>query len=307
MYHVIDSKTLTRANLDHLMDLAIRLEDVARGLSPSQLLSGKVLVSLFFEASTRTRLSFESAMLRMGGQVLSVADAKNTSSSWKGESLEDTIQTVQNYADAIVLRHPQSGAAAAASLVASVPILNAGDGTSDHPTQGILDAFTILRERGAIDGQTVVLCGDHMHARGSKARAYVLSNYKVRLILVSPSQLFIQREFITDLKARGMQVEETEDLNSALQEADVVLISRIQKERYESSEEYDQVKGSYRLDRAMLEKLDRIVAVLHPGPRTDELSPDVDDYPGACYFQESFNGLLVRMVLLATVLGGIKL
>jgi aspartate carbamoyltransferase len=246
-------------------------------------------------------------MLRLGGQVLSVADARSTSSSWKGESLEDTIRTVQNYTDAIVLRHPESGAAATAAQVASVPVFNAGDGTTDHPTQGMLDALTIQRERGSIDGQTVVLCGDHLHARGSKSRAYVLSNYDARLILVSPHQLFIQREVLAGLRERGMQVEETEDLRRALQEADVVLMSRIQKERYETHEEYEQVKGSYWLNRAMLENLDRIITVMHPGPRTDELSPDVDDYPGACYFRESFNGLLVRMALLATVLGGAKL
>jgi aspartate carbamoyltransferase len=283
--------------------MALSFEDIIREGRASQLLAGKILATLFYEASTRTRLSTESAMLRLGGSVLSVADMKRTSSVWKGESLIDTVRTVQNYADVIAIRHSERGAAEVAAQFADVPIINCGDDANEHPTQAMLDLLTIRRERGSIDDQTILLVGDHKHSRPTNSLIYAFSNYAVRLILVSPPQLVTQREVMEEAHKRGMDISETDDLRASLQEADVVYIFRIQKERFESPEEYEKVKGSYNLDRAMLEETGRKITVMHPMPRIDEMSYDIDDYPGACYFRQSFNGVLVRMALLALLLG----
>lgn len=302
----ITTKPLSREEIDGVLDLALTFEDIARGVQDSQLLKGKVLATLFYEPSTRTRLSTETAMLHLGGSVLSVENMRRTSSVWKGESLGDTVRTVQNYADVIAIRHPEAGAAAVAAGCARVPIINCGDGMNEHPTQAMLDLLTIQRERGSIDGQTIVLVCDFRHAR-IRSLPYALSNYDVRLILVSPPELTIPREVIEEVKRRGMHLEETDDLRGSLKVADVVYIGRIQWERFEDSKEYEALKGSYRLDRAMLEETGRDITVMHPGPRLDELSYDVDDYPGACYFRQSFNGVLVRMALLSLLLGKAEL
>ncbi len=304
IHDVVSLKPFSRQQLDGILDLAESYEGVARGKKPSNLLAGKVLATLFYEPSTRTRLSFESAMLRLGGQVLSVADALKTSSAWKGESLADTIRTVQNYADVIAIRHPEKWAAHNAAKHASVPVLNAGDNANEHPTQGLLDLLTVRRERGSIDGQTIVMVGDNKHCRSNHSFADGLANYDARLILVNPPELALDAQQIREIQAKGrLDVEETTDLAEALERADVMYIVRIQKERYADPTEYERMKGSYKVDRAMLEAAGPNITVMHPMPRVDELSPDVDDYPGACYFRQSFNGVLIRMALLSLVLG----
>ncbi len=303
----ISTKDLSRADIDGILKLALSMEDIARGKKLSNLLAGKVLATLFYEPSTRTRLSFESAMLRLGGSLLSAADMKRTSSVWKGESLEDTVRTVQNYADIIAIRSPDRGAAEIAAKYADVPVINCGDDAHEHPTQAMLDLLTIQCERGSIDGQTVVIVGDHKHSRPVNSLIYAFSNYKVKLILVSPKQLVTQRDVMDEAKKRKMNIVETEDLQGSLKEADVVYIYRIQKERFDSPEEYERAKGSYVLDRAMIEAAGRNITVLHPMPRIDELSYDVDNMPGACYFRQSFNGVLIRMALMALLLGKAEL
>ena len=305
---VVSLKPFSREQLDGILDLAESFEDIARGKKRSELLAGKVLATLFYEPSTRTRLSFETAMLRLGGQVLSVADALQTSSAWKGESLADTVRTVQNYADAIAIRHPEKWAAHNAAKYASVPVLNAGDNANEHPTQGLLDLLTVRRERGSIDGQTIVMVGDNKHCRSNHSFADGLANYNARLVLVNPPELALDREQIKEIEAKGrLAVGETTDLPEALKQADVMYIVRIQKERYSDPAEYERMKGSYKVDRAMLEAAGPNISVMHPMPRVDELAPDVDDYPGACYFRQSFNGVLIRMALLALVLGKAQL
>jgi len=301
--HVISMKPFSRQQIESILDLADSFEAEARGEKKSDLLAGKVLTALFYEPSTRTRLSFESAMVRLGGQVLSVADAKKTSSVWKGETLEDTILTIANYCDVIAMRHPQKGAAEIAASVSSVPILNGGDDANEHPTQALLDLLTIRRERGTIDGLTVTLVGDHAHSRVTNSLLFGLANYDVKVILVNPPSLAVSRETLKYVQDKGLSVEETSDLAAALTKTDVVYIFRIQKERFEDPEEYERVKGGYQLDRAMLEAAGREITVMHPMPRVDELSTDVDDMPGACYFRQSFNGVMLRMALLAWVLG----
>lgn len=304
IHDVVSLKPFSRRQLDGILDLAESFEDVARSNKQSSLLAGKVLATLFYEPSTRTRLSFESAMLRLGGQVLSVADALKTSSAWKGESLADTIRTVQNYADVIAIRHPGKWAAHNAAKHASIPVLNAGDNANEHPTQGLLDLLTVRRERGSIDGQTIVMVGDNKHCRSNHSFADGLANYDAKLILVNPPELALDPQHVEEIRGKGrLDVEETTDLAEALKQADVMYIVRIQKERYADPAEYERMKGSYKVDRAMLEAAGPNIAVMHPMPRVDELSSDVDDYPGACYFRQSFNGVLIRMALLGLVLG----
>lgn len=308
IHDMVSLKPFSREQLDGILDLAESFEDIARGEKRSELLAGKVLATLFYEPSTRTRLSFETAMLRLGGQVLSVADALKTSSAWKGESLADTVRTVQNYADAIAIRHPEKWAAHNAAKYAAVPVLNAGDNANEHPTQGLLDLLTVRRERGSIDGQTIVMVGDNKHCRSNHSFADGLANYDARLILVNPPELALDRQQIKEIEAKGrLAVEETAELAGALKQADVMYIVRIQKERYSDPAEYERMKGTYKVDRAMLEAAGPNISVMHPMPRVDELAPDVDDYPGACYFRQSFNGVLIRMALLALVLGKAQL
>jgi aspartate carbamoyltransferase len=304
---VVSIKSFSREEIEAILDLALTFEPIAQGLEESHLLAGKVLATLFYEPSTRTRFSFESAMVRLGGQVLSAADMRATSSVWKGESLADTVRTVQNYADAIVIRHPQAGAAATAAEYSVVPVLNAGDDANEHPTQALLDLLTIRRERGSIDGFTVAFLGDQSHSRATNSLAYALANYDVRLIFVSPPSLAVSPEVLSYVQARGVAVEETDRVDKVLERTDVVYVSRIVKERFTDPEQYERLKGSFQLNRSMLETAGRQITVMHPMPRVDELSEDVDVLPGACYFRQSFNGVLVRMALLSLVLGKVQL
>jgi aspartate carbamoyltransferase catalytic subunit len=304
---VVTMKQFSREEVDGILDLSLTFEDIARGVKESHLLAGKVLATLFYEPSTRTRLSFEAAMVRLGGSVLSAADMRRTSSAWKGETLTDTIRTVESYADAIVLRHPEAGAAAVAAGCAAVPVLNAGDGPNEHPTQALLDLLTIRRERGCIDGLTVAIVGDNAHCRATSSLAYGLVHYDVQLILVNPPSLAAPRDILNYVRDRGMSVEETDDLEQALQRTDVVYTFRMQKERFEDPADYERLKGAYRLDRAALEKTGRDITVMHPLPRVDELPEEVDTLPGASYFRQPFNGVLVRMALLSLVLGKAQL
>jgi aspartate carbamoyltransferase catalytic subunit len=264
-------------------------------------LRGKVLATLFFEPSTRTRLSFETAMLRLGGRVLSVSEAKSTSAS-KGESLHDTIKTVEGYADAIVLRHPEVGAAEVAARATAKPVLNAGDGAGEHPTQSLLDLYTIRKEQGRVDGLTISLVGDLKHGRTVHSLATLLAQYPVSFLFVSPHALRMPREVVERVQAKGISVRETEDLRSALVQSDVVYMTRIQRERFADPAEYDRLKDAYVLTRATLGKAKPSLTVMHPLPRVNEISTDVDDLPGAAYFRQSANGVPVRMALLALLL-----
>jgi aspartate carbamoyltransferase catalytic subunit len=304
---VVSLKPFSRKEIDGILDLALTFEDIALGKRVSHLLEGKVLATLFFEPSTRTRLSFENAMVRLGGMVLSVEHAKETSSAWKGETLQDTVRTVSNYADVIVLRHPERGAAALAAQYATVPVLSGGDDANEHPTQGLLDLLTVRRERGSIDGQTIVMVGDNKHCRSNYSFAFGLANYDVKIVFVNPAGLGMVPDAVDYIRGKGVEVEETSDLPEALKVADVVYVVRIQKERYADPEEYKRLKGSYVVNRAMLEAAGKEMSVMHPMPRVGELADDVDDYPGACYFRESFNGVLVRMALLSLALGKAEL
>jgi len=261
---------------------------------------GKILSTLFYEPSTRTRLSFEAAMERLGGQVVSVAEAKSSSAA-KGESVHDTIKTVEGYADVIVLRHPQIGAAEEAASATERPVINAGDGAGQHPTQSLLDLYTILEEQGKVDGLTVTLVGDLKHGRTVHSLADLLANYNVRFQFVAPDALQMPTEIAERLRGKGISVEESDDLGAALPATDVLYMTRIQRERFDDPAEYDRLKDAFVLTRDMLSTAKESVTVMHPLPRVNEIATDVDALPGAAYFRQAANGVPVRMALLSLV------
>jgi len=241
-------------------------------------------------------------MLRLGGQVISVAEAKSSSAA-KGESLHDTIKTVEGYADVIVLRHPQIGAAQEAAEATDKPVLNAGDGAGQHPTQSLLDLYTILKEQGKVNGLTTALAGDLKNGRTVHSLAALLANYDVKFIFVAPQALRMPEEIVSKLREKGTSVTETENLSEAIALSDVLYMTRIQRERFEDQAEYNRLKDAYILTKKMLEGAKEGITVMHPLPRVNEIVTDVDDYPGAAYFRQAANGMPVRMALLALVTG----
>ncbi|MGI6251479.1 MAG: aspartate carbamoyltransferase [Anaerolineaceae bacterium] len=300
--HMTGLKNLERADIDEILNLAESLDDICSGRKVTKVLEDKLMATFFYEPSTRTRFSFEAAMQRLGGKVISMADALASSSAWKGESLGDTIRTIDNYADVIVLRHSVAGAAEEAASYSRVPILSAGDGTNEHPTQGLLDMLTIRKEHGKLDGLKVSLIGDLKHTRSTNSLTLGLSNYDVELNLVSPKGFETQDWIVEKLRKNGVKYTQTDDINTVAEGSDVVYICRIQKERLETPEMYDKIKGVYVVNRALLERNSKIASVLHHLPRVGELSEDVDDYPGAAYFKQPYNGVLVRAALILMAL-----
>lgn len=280
-------------------EFALRLEKGDR----LRLLDGKLLATIFYEPSTRTRLSFEAAMQRLGGGVISVAEAKTASSVVKGESLPDTIRTIAQYADAIVLRHPEKGAAQVAAEASHVPVFNAGDGTGEHPTQALLDLYTIRAEKQTIDGLRIALVGDLKNGRTVHSLARALSNFKVEFSFVAPAALSMPTDVTDYLRERDFVVEETNDLARSLQKADVVYMTRVQKERFSDVKQYEKLKDFYILNRQLVEQAKPNLVVMHPLPRVDEIATDVDALPNAAYFRQMRNGVYIRMALLAEVLG----
>ncbi len=299
---ILSGAQFRREELEQIMGLADEFRARLERTPSLDLLNGYILATLFFEPSTRTRLSFETAMQRLGGRVIGFSSAESTSVA-KGESLADTVRTVDQYADVIVIRHPRIGAAREAADAAEHPVINGGDGAGEHPTQALLDLYTVRRERGEIDGLTIALCGDLKYGRTVHSGVRVYRHYRCRLILVSPDALRMPEEIIAPLRAEGLAVEETTDLEAALAQADVLYMTRIQKERFSDPAEYERLKGSYVLTREMVERVNPRVTILHPLPRVDEIAPDVDGLPNAAYFRQARNGVYVRMALLALVLG----
>jgi len=259
---------------------------------------GKILSTLFYEPSTRTRLSFEAAMHRLGGRVISVAEAKSTSAS-KGESLRDTIRTVEGYADVIVLRHPQIGAAEEAAAATDVPVINAGDGAGQHPTQSLLDLYTMLKEQGRVNGLTVAVVGDLKHGRTVHSLADLLANYEVTFRFVAPDALRMPAEIVERLRASGCDVTESADLAATIPVADVLYMTRIQRERFDDPAEYDRLKDAFVLTRGGLAPAKETLTIMHPLPRVNEIATDVDGLPGAAYFRQAANGVPIRMALLS--------
>ena len=299
---IVSIRGFTREEIDYILEVSHSMEPLAE--KGSDMLRGKVLAELFFEPSTRTMLSFQTAMYKLGGNVIGFAEP-GVSSVWKGESLADTVRVVENYSDVIVLRHPLEGAARLAAEYAKVPVINAGSGAEEHPTQALLDLYTILKHKGRIDGLSIILMGDLRYGRTVHSLAYALSLYDVDLHLVSPDLLKMRREVIEDIKDR-IKVTEHTDLMEILPDADVLYVTRIQKERFPDLGEYEKVRGSYVIDLNVLKKAKDDLIVLHPLPRVDEIAVEVDSTSFAKYFEQTKNGVVVRMALLALVLGAIK-
>lgn len=264
----------------------------------------KKLATLFFEPSTRTRLSFEAAMYELGGNVLSMADAKS-SSAVKGESVADTVKVISCYADIIAMRHPKEGAPYVASLNASIPVINAGDGGHNHPTQTLADLLTISREKGHFDNLTVGFCGDLKFGRTVHSLIQALSRYNnVKFILISPEELKLPSYVKNDvIKANNLEYIQTTDLEKVMPELDVLYMTRVQKERFFNEEDYLRLKDSYILTPDKLVNAKRDLSILHPLPRVNEISVAVDDDPRACYFKQVLNGKYMRMALILKLLG----
>jgi len=301
MAGLITMDDLTNEEIISILDDAQRLLPVARGETFLPLLQGKILGNLFFEPSTRTRMSFETAMKRLGGDVVNLGDV-STSSVVKGETLYDTIQMVDGYTDIIAMRHPRQGAAQYAQDSARVPILNGGDGAGHHPTQTMLDLLTIREAHGTLEGLNVVLAGDLRYGRTVHSLSHALTRFGCNLTFASPSLLKMPEEIVSDLQAHGAVVHETEDLFSTIQTADVIYMTRIQKERFGDEDEYKKVAGAYKLHANDLKGAKETMIVMHPLPRVDEIHPSVDHTRHARYFEQAFNGVVARMALLCHLL-----
>ena len=299
---IISIKDFSKEEINYILNYSKKMVSYAKGEGHIEKLKGKVLSSLFFEPSTRTRLSFESAMNRLGGRVIGFADPTATSQK-KGESLSDTIRMADAYSDAIVIRHPQEGAARLAAEFADIPILNAGDGAGRHPTQCLLDLFTIITEKKKIEKQKVILLGDLKYGRTVHSLAYALSLYGAELIFVSPETLKMPKEVINECKELGTEPHSTSNLEKAIKDADVLYATRIQKERFPDAEEYNRVVGTYKIDNHLLKNANDKLIVMHPLPRVTEIDPEVDRTHHALYFKQAFNGVPVRMALLSLVTG----
>lgn len=265
-------------------------------------LSGKVIACLFFEPSTRTRLSFEAAVNRLGARVIGFPDDRNTSAS-KGETLEDTIRIVSGYVDMIVMRHPMEGAAAIAASVSDVPVVNAGDGANQHPTQTLLDMYTILQTQGRLDGLHVNMVGDLRYGRTVHSLSEAMSDFSPRFTFTSPEELRMPHKYLEFLDSKGVPYEETESLEEHLGDCDILYMTRVQQERFPSKADYDRVKDTYVLNASMLGGVKPNMKILHPLPRVTEIATDVDTTPYAYYFQQAQNGMFVRMAVISCLLG----
>jgi aspartate carbamoyltransferase len=299
---ILHGNQFAKRDIDRMIKIASNFERELKKKDSLTLLKGKILATLFFEPSTRTRLSFETAMQRLGGGVISMASAESSSAA-KGETVADTARTVSQYADAIVIRHPRIGSAKEAADAAPIPVINAGDGAGQHPTQALLDIYTIQKESGSLRNLAVSVVGDLRNGRTVHALVELLSLYQARLYFVSPVNLRMPEEITSNLKQKGVEIEETEDLEKAASGSHLIYMTRIQKERFTDLTEYERVKGRYIIDGEFLRKLKKRITILHPLPRVDEISPDVDAYPGAAYFRQVRNGVYVRMALLAMIFG----
>lgn len=298
MKHLIESQQLSIEIIGQLFKLADKLEK-----KPDKCMKDKIMACLFYEPSTRTRFSFESAMLRLGGGVVSTENAKDFSSASKGETLEDTIKVVNNYVDVIILRHHEIGSAKRAASVSDVPIINAGDGAGQHPTQALLDLYTIKKEVRRLNGIKIAMVGDLKNGRTVRSLAYLLSKYKdVEIFFVSPNALKIGEDIKNHLEKHKIKYQELENIDLAIKVADVIYQTRIQKERFDSQREYEKYKGVYIIDKKVENKMKPDAIIMHPLPRVGEITTEIDDSPKAAYFKQAKYGLLVRMAILKYLL-----
>lgn len=300
---ILSVNQFDRKDLEYIFAVAHEMRVMVERVGTFDLLKGKILANLFYEPSTRTSSSFTSAMERLGGSVIPINEVKYSSVT-KGESLVDTVRTLECYADVIVLRHPETGSAAAAAKAARKPVINAGDGTGEHPTQALLDTFTIREELGRLDRLNVIMLGDLKYGRTVHSLARLLANFEgIRLDYVSPDILRMPAEVMQEVSIRKVPQAEHTALDEPLPQADVLYVTRVQKERFDDPAAYDQVKGAYVIDPRVMQAAKKDMIVMHPLPRVTEISMDFDEDPRAAYFRQMEYGLYVRMALLAIVLG----
>ncbi|MBP6468791.1 MAG: aspartate carbamoyltransferase [Chloroflexi bacterium] len=292
-----------RDNLSFIFDRAREMREMVQRVGSADLLKGYVLACLFYEPSTRTSSSFIAAMERLGGSVIPITQGVQFSSVSKGETLADTVRTLEQYADAIVLRHPEIGSAKLAADYASVPVLNAGDGPGEHPTQALLDLFTIREELGRVDGLKVAMVGDLRYGRTVQSLTKLLLHFDVSLRFVSPEILRLPLNTMNHVIDAGVDVRETHDVADVIKNADVLYVTRVQKERFSDLAQYEEVKNYYEITTELLEKAKDKMVVMHPLPRVGEIHYNVDKDPRAAYFRQVQNGMYIRMALLAAVLG----
>lgn len=296
--NLISIQDFSKEEILHILDIASEFE----GNREQDFLKGKVVACLFFEPSTRTRLSFEAAVNRLGARVIGFPDNRNTSQT-KGETLEDTIRIVSNYVDMIVMRHPRAGAADIAASVASVPVINAGDGANQHPTQTLLDLYAIRKTQGRLEGLDVNMVGDLKYGRAVHSLVDALSHFDPRFTFTSPDELKIPHKYLEMLDSKDIPYRETGRIEDGLNSCDILYMTRVQQERFPDMEEYEKVKDVYRLEASMLKDVKPGMKILHPLPRVNEIATDVDSTPYAYYFQQAGGGMYVRMAIISYLLG----
>lgn len=299
---ILSIKQFDRDDIELIMSVAHEMREVTTRIGAWDLLKGKILANLFYEASTRTSSSFMAAMQRLGGQVIPISSVKYSSVA-KGESLPDTVRTLEAYADVIVLRHPEVGAAQTAARYTQCPIINAGDGVGEHPTQALLDLFTIKEELGRVDGLKIAMLGDLKYGRTVHSLSRLLAMHDVELHYVSPPSLQMPEEVVAEVAASGVKQHTHEALEEVLDSVDVLYVTRVQKERFEDLAHYEKVKGAYIITPETMAQAKEKMILMHPFPRVGEISMEIDDDPRAVYFSQMRYGLYVRMALLAMVLG----
>jgi len=300
--HILSVRQFDREKLQYIYRVADEMRALVKRFGKANLLEGKILANLFYDPSTRTSSSFQAAMLRLGGRTISINEV-HYSSVTKGESLPDTVRTLESYCDLTVLRHPQKGSAALAAKYARKPLINAGDGTGEHPTQALLDIYTVEDDLQRLDGLKVAMMGDLRYGRTVHSLIRLLCLYDTEFTFVSPGALSVPTEILDELDASGHSYQQLREVDEVIGQIDVLYVTRVQKERFEDPEQYEQLKDCYVVDPELLSRAKQDMIVMHPLPRVYELSMEVDDDPRAAYFRQMENGMYIRMALLAAVLG----
>jgi aspartate carbamoyltransferase len=300
---ILDVKDLKLEHLSLIMETAARFEAVMASGGSLTNMAGKVLATLFFEPSIQTRLTFETAMLKMGGHVVSVMDANTTSSSIKGETLYDTGKMIDGYADLAVIRHARVGSSLELAEGASVPVINGGDGSGQHPTQALMDLMTIQKERGRLNNLTVTIAGDLKNSRTAHSLAWLLGKYGPRFYFVSPPEIGMPQDITSALRNDYIEVLETSNLAEATEKSDVLYMTRIQRERFTDVDLYNRLKGSYIVNQKLIDQSKPGITIMHPLPRLDEIDREIDEYEGSAYFRQAANGVPIRMATIALITG----
>jgi aspartate carbamoyltransferase catalytic subunit len=304
MKHILKGEQFDKKEVEKILKLSSQIEKEVKSGKVKEKLKGKIIASIFFEPSTRTRLSFETAALRLGARVISAENAEENSSSHKGETIEDTFRMLSAYADLIVSRHKEKGSIERGAEISGVPVINAGDGANEHPSQGILDLYTISKELKRKENLKIVFVGDLLYSRTLHSLVPILNLYKNnKFYFISPKELKVGEDFKKTFKRLGVSFEEGGDLKRVIKEADVVYMTRVQKERFKNEKDYNKVKDSFLFTKEHLKLMKKDAIVMHPLPRINEISKDIDSDPHAAYFRQAQNGLYVRMALLLYVFG----